>query len=187
MKPGDVGAGDLRDRQWVETGKDETLRISAMLFRRARPYPDRDVFLIGRRRRKAVTGRPPGQDVLAHSACATPKGRDYTLTMAQTSNVVYDTHAAVRRLAAAGMPEPHAEAVVREQVHLIEHNLATKADIEKLRQETKADIAAVRADIEKLHLETKTDIETAKLGMIKWTVATNTALAAVVVAVIKFL
>ena len=107
--------------------------------------------------------------------------------MAQTSNVVYDTHAAVRRLAAAGMPEPHAEAVVREQVHLIEHNLATKADIEKLRQETKADIAAVRADIEKLHLETKTDIETAKLGMIKWTVATNTALAAVVVAVIKFL
>jgi len=102
--------------------------------------------------------------------------------MAQTSNVVYDTHAAVRRLAAAGMPEPHAEAVVREQVHLIEHNLATRADIETLRQETKADIeklrletkagietlrqeakadiAAVRADIEKLRLETRADIET---------------------------
>jgi len=109
--------------------------------------------------------------------------------MAQTSNVVYDTHAAVRRLAAAGMPEPHAEAVVREQVHLIEHNLATKADIaavradveklrqetkagietlrqetkagiETLRQETKADIAAVRADIEKLRLETRAGIET---------------------------
>jgi len=79
--------------------------------------------------------------------------------MAQTSEVLYDTHAAVRRLTGAGMPEPHAEAVVREQVHLIEHNLATRADIEKLRQEAKADIAAVRADIETLRLETKADIE----------------------------
>jgi len=79
--------------------------------------------------------------------------------MAQTSNAVYDTHAAIRRLTGAGMPEPHAEAVVREQVHLIEHNLATKADIETLRQETKADIAAVRADVEKLRLETSADVE----------------------------
>jgi len=132
--------------------------------------------------------------------------------MAQTSNVVYDTHAAVRRLAAAGMPEPHAEAVVREQVHLIEHNLATKADIaavqadieklrleskadtEKLRQETKADIAAVRADTEKLRLETKADIaavragiEAAKLGLIKWMVATNITLVALVIAAFKLL
>jgi len=96
--------------------------------------------------------------------------------MAQTSNVVYDTHAAVRRLTGSGMPEPHAEAVVREQIHLIEHNLATKADVEKLRQETKADIAAVRAGI-----------ETAKLGLIKWMVATNITLAALVIAAFKLL
>ena len=109
--------------------------------------------------RKKIRGGPVGLN-LAYSACANPKGRDYTLAMAQTSNVVYDTHAAVRRLTGSGMPEPHAEAVVREQVHLIEHNLATKADIETLRQETKADIAAVRADIEKLRLETRAGIET---------------------------
>jgi len=100
--------------------------------------------------------------------------------MAQTSNVVYDTHAAVRRLAAAGMPEPHAEAVVREQVHLIEHNLATKADIETLRLETKA-------GIEKLRLETRAGIEAAKLGLIKWMVATNITLVALVVAAFKLL
>jgi len=101
-------------------------------------------------------------------------GRVYILAVAQTSEVLYDTHAAVRRLTGAGMPEPHAEAVVREQVHLIEHNLATKADveavradIETLRLETKADIETLRletkADIETLRLETKADIETLRL------------------------
>jgi len=91
--------------------------------------------------------------------------------MAQTFGSVYDTHAAVRRLTEAGIPEPQAEAVVREQTHILEHNLATKADIETLRQETKAsietlrqeteaEIAAVRADVEKLRLETKASIET---------------------------
>jgi len=80
--------------------------------------------------------------------------------MAQTFGPVYDTHAAVRRLTEAGIPEPQAEAVVREQTHILEHNLATKADIETLRQETRAEIAAVRADVEKLRLETRADIET---------------------------
>ena len=58
---------------------------------------------------------------------------------------------------------------MREQVHLIEHNLATKADIETLRQETKA------------------DIEAAKLGLIKWMVATNITLVALVIAAFKLL
>ena len=80
--------------------------------------------------------------------------------MAQTFGPVYDTHAAVRRLTEAGIPEPQAEAVVREQTHILEHNLATKADIETLRQETRAEIAAVRADIETLRQETKASIET---------------------------
>ncbi len=93
----------------------------------------------------------------------------YIMTMTQTT-IVYDTHAAVRRLTKTGMPEPQAEAVVREQSLLLEHNLATKADIEALRQETKADIEAlrqetkadielVRADIEALRQETKAGIE----------------------------
>ena len=119
------------------------------------------------------------------------RGRGYIVAMAQTSDVLYDTHAAIRRLTGAGMPEPHAEAVVREQVHLIEHNLATKADIEKLRQETRADIEKLRqetkAGIEKLRLETRADIETAKLSLIKWMVATNITLVALVIAAFKLL
>jgi len=107
------------------------------------------------------------------------------------------------------MPEPHAEAVVREQVHLIEHNLATKADIEAaradietlrletkadietLRLETKADIETLRletkADIETLRLKTKADIEMAKVSQIKWTVGTGVAVAGLVIAALKWL
>ncbi len=79
--------------------------------------------------------------------------------MSQTT-VVYDTHAAVRRLTEAGLPESQAEAMVREQTLLLEHNLATKTDIEVLRQETKGNIAAVQANVETLRQETKADIET---------------------------
>ncbi len=93
----------------------------------------------------------------------------YTMAMMQTT-IVYDTHAAVQRLTETGMPEPQAEAVVREQSLLLEHNLATKADIElvkadieALRQETKAGIEALRqetkAGIEALRQETKAGIE----------------------------
>ncbi len=103
----------------------------------------------------------------------------YTMTMMQTT-IVYDTHAAVLRLTETGMPEPQAVAVVREQSLLLEHNLATKADIElvkadiealrqetkagieALRQETKAGIELVKADIEALRQETKADIELVK-------------------------
>ena len=97
------------------------------------------------------------------------------MTQAATATApVYDTHAAIRRLTDAGMPEPHAEAVVREQTHLIEHNLATKFDIEVLRQDTKANIDAVswrsasmlallrqdtKFDIEVLRQETKASID----------------------------
>ncbi len=41
------------------------------------------------------------------------------MAMSETASTLHDTHAAVRRLTAAGMLEPHAEAVVGEQVHLL--------------------------------------------------------------------
>ena len=60
------------------------------------------------------------------------------------------------------MPERQAETVVRQQVRLLEQNLATKADIE-----------ATKADIEALRQETKALIETAKVDLIKWIVGVN--------------
>ncbi len=128
--------------------------------------------------------------------------------MKQTA-VVYDTHAAVRRLTEAGILESQAEAMVREQTLLLEHNLATKTDIEVLRQETKGNIAAVqanvealrqetRADIEKLSLKTSAGIETlrqetraeiaaAKNGIIVWVVGLNMGMVGLLIAGSKLL
>ena len=86
------------------------------------------------------------------------------MTMEDTAKPFYDTLAAARRLTEAGMPEPHAEAVVREQVHVIEHNLATKADIEQLRLENKTEFESVRGEIEKLRVGTKVEFETLRRG-----------------------
>ena len=74
--------------------------------------------------------------------------------------LILDTHAAVNELVSAGMPERQAETVVRQQAKLLEQNLATKTDIEALRQGTKADIEAIKAEIEALRQETKAGIET---------------------------
>ena len=71
----------------------------------------------------------------------------------------FDTHKYVKRLTAAGMPEPQAEAIADEQRALIEDQLATKQDIKTLEAATKQDIAATRRDIEELRAEVKRDIK----------------------------
>jgi rRNA maturation endonuclease Nob1 len=103
---------------------------------------------------------------------------------------VFDTHAFVKRLTAAGMPEAQAEVLADEQVRLIDDRLATKEDIAKLQAATKEDIAKLQAatkediarvheDIAKLQATTKTDlremelkidakIESVKSEIVKW-------------------
>ncbi len=86
--------------------------------------------------------------------------------------IAFDTHRFVKHLTENGFTEQQAEVLADEQVHLLNTNLATQADvaaiqreivgvkrdIEVLRQETKTSIAGVRRDIEALRLETKTSI-----------------------------
>jgi hypothetical protein len=71
---------------------------------------------------------------------------------------VFDTHAFVKRLTAAGMPEAQAEVLADEQVRLIDDRLATKEDIAKLQAATTMDIARLHEDIAKLQAATKEDI-----------------------------
>ena len=70
----------------------------------------------------------------------------------------FDTHKYVKRLTAAGMPEPQAEVIADEQRSLIDDQLATKQDIKALEAATKPDIAATRHDIKALEAATKQDI-----------------------------
>ena len=96
--------------------------------------------------------------------------------MAHSPTLILDTHAAVHELVSAGMPERQAETVVRQQARLLEQNLATKADL-----------ATIKADIEALRQETKALIETAKVDLIKWIFGLNIATMSLLVAAIKLL
>ena len=51
------------------------------------------------------------------------------------SAIAFDTHAFIKRLTLAGMPEAQAEVLAEEQAKLIETQLATKADIADVRRD----------------------------------------------------
>ncbi len=116
--------------------------------------------------------------------------------------IAFDTHQFVKHLTASGFTEEQAEALATEQVHLLNSNLATKADIEALRQATKADIEALRqatkadiealrqatkADIEALRQETRANIEALKSDLLKWLFGALIAQGGLIVALIKLL
>ena len=127
--------------------------------------------------------------------------------------IAFDTHQFVKHLTANGFTEQQAEALAREQVNLLNSNLATKADIEALRLATKSDIETLRlatkadiealrlatkadietlrqetkADIETLRLATKADIESVKADLLKWMFGAMIAQGGLVVALVKLL
>ena len=87
----------------------------------------------------------------------------------QAPAVNFDTHAFVKRLTRAGMPEDQAEVLSKGQADLYER-LVTKEyfeftlthELEKLRAELKHDIEKVQANLEQVKTELKHDIETNK-------------------------
>ena len=130
--------------------------------------------------------------------------------------IAFDTHQFVKHLTAHGFTEEQAEVLATEQVHLLNSNLATKADIEALRQATKADIetlrqatkadiAGVQREIEALRQATKADIETLrqatkvdiagvqreiealKVDLLKWLFGALIAQGGLIVALVKLL
>ena len=81
--------------------------------------------------------------------------------------IVFDTHRFVRNLTASGFTERQAEALANEQVQLLNANLATKADIaavqadvERVRSDLEAKLAAVQADLEVKIANVQSDLET---------------------------
>jgi hypothetical protein len=61
------------------------------------------------------------------------------------TTIVFDTHAIVKELAEAGMPEKQAEVLARSQATLIDEKLATKQDLKELE-------ARLRHDMKELEL-----------------------------------
>ena len=59
------------------------------------------------------------------------------------ATITFDTHAFIKHLVNAGMPEGQAEALAEEQAKLIETHLTTKADLETLKHELTIRIGAM--------------------------------------------
>ena len=130
--------------------------------------------------------------------------------------ISFDTHRFVKNLTESGFTEQQAEALAKEQVQLLNSNLATKvdilaikADIEALKADIEtvkanleakleavklglqADIQTVKADLEAVKLGLQADIQASKVVLLKWMVtamiAQGTLIVALVVAFVKLL
>jgi hypothetical protein len=85
------------------------------------------------------------------------------------ASAIFDSHGFVKRLTAAGMPEPQAEILADEQFRLLHEQIATKGDIMTLRSGVAGDIVALRSevarDIEALRSEVARDIVALRSGV----------------------
>ena len=108
--------------------------------------------------------------------------------------IAFDTHRFVKHLTENGFTEQQAEVLADEQVHLLNTNLATQADVATIQR----DIAGVQRDIEALRLGNKAEIEALRLGtkadmaevksdLLKWVMGALIAQGGVVVVLLKLL
>lgn len=56
------------------------------------------------------------------------------------ASIAFDTHAFVKELTAAGMPEAQAEVLASSQAKLIDEQLATKKDLKELEERLRRDM-----------------------------------------------
>lgn len=56
------------------------------------------------------------------------------------TSIAFDTHAFVKELTAAGMPEAQAEVLAKSQANLIDEKLATKQDLMELEERLRRDM-----------------------------------------------
>ena len=108
--------------------------------------------------------------------------------------IAFDTYQFVKRLTAHGFTEEQAEVLAAEQVNLLNSNLATKADIAGVQQEIETLRLATKADIEALRQATKVDIagvrreiEALKVDLLKWLFGALIAQGGLIVALVKLL
>jgi hypothetical protein len=76
------------------------------------------------------------------------------------ASAIFDTHAFVKRLTAAGMPEQQAEILAEESTRLLGEQVATKQDVALLR----GDLDLLRADMTAMEQRIKDQL-TIRLGL----------------------
>jgi hypothetical protein len=88
------------------------------------------------------------------------------------ASAIFDTHAFVKRLTAAGMPVEQAEVLADESTRLVGEQVATKQDIALLR----SDIELLRADMTAMEQRIKDQLTIRLGGMLAAAVAIIAAL-----------
>jgi hypothetical protein len=92
-----------------------------------------------------------------------------------------DTLAYAKKLIQAGMPQEQAEVQAQILAEVIDTNLATKLDLEKVKAALKHDIELLRRDMEVIRADLKRDIEQTRSSLIKWIVGSLLTLAGLIV------
>lgn len=82
--------------------------------------------------------------------------------------IAFDTHETVKYFIAAGFSEPQAEAVTKKISEIGEHQSASKADIQYIRQDIKELDHNLRQDIKGLDGNWRVEIEKTKSEMLRW-------------------
>ena len=90
--------------------------------------------------------------------------------------IAFDTHRFVKHLTENGFTEQQAEVLADEQVHLLNANLATQADV-----------AAIHRGIDALRQETRAGLAEVKSDLLKWMTGALIAQGGVIVALLKLL
>ena len=82
--------------------------------------------------------------------------------------IAFDTHRFVKNLTASGFTEAQAEALADEQVHLLNSNLATKADILAVKSDVREVKLELELKIEQVRSDLEVKIEKARVGLARW-------------------
>ena len=105
--------------------------------------------------------------------------------------VAFDTHAYVKRLVSAGMPEPQAEVIADEQRSLMANELATKRDMKELETALKRDMKELETALKRdlMDVETRLEVKLAetKADILKWVAGLLLTQTAVIAALVKLL
>lgn len=100
------------------------------------------------------------------------------------ATLIFDTHAFVKQLTEAGMPEPQAEVLARTQAALIDERLATKDDLQALELRLSNQIKELEArlnhQIREMESRLKYDL-TVRLGSM------SVVIAGLIIAVLKLI
>ena len=102
-----------------------------------------------------------------------------------TEAIALDTRRFVRRLTGCGFTEKRAETLAEEQVALLNGNLATRADIARIEADIEALRQETRAGMDALRQVTRASVESAKSDLRRWLFGALTAPGGLIVALVK--